>query len=153
MADEAISTENKFADVSANVTETDQPTPVLTWDVPTGTKITVTEGHAAMLAVEQVGGGNLPRGTRLGLAYREPNQLLGQWNVISETEISPFNNLGLKAQESGDNAQRRRFSFDGINGGSITLEDADELALVVVSTAEVDPATLYFHYPAVVQQG
>jgi hypothetical protein len=36
--------------------------------------------------------------------------------------------------------------------GRLTLEDADELALIANSPDVVDPATMFFNYPITVEQ-
>lgn len=147
MSDDTLSAELQFAETHANVAGT--PTPVVTWDVPDGTAITILQGHPAIVDLENVNGNNLPRSSKIGLAYREPGDPLDDWTVISETAIAPYNTLSLKDQQSGDNAERRRVRFDPdrVPGGRLNLADADELALVVLSDAEVDPASIVFNYP------
>lgn len=148
MADETLSTELKWATPETNVA--DEPTPIIVWDVPDATEVTLVEGMEAILDAEkQSGGGNPSRSTRLGFAYREPNDPLNAWTVISDFGIAPFNTLSLKDQQSGDNAERRRVKFDPdrVAGGMLTLEDADELALVALSSDVIDPSTLFFNYP------
>jgi len=147
MTDETLSTELSYATVVQNLA--DNPTPVTTWDVPEGTAIRIAQGHPAILDVDAAGGGNLSRATSLGLAYREPNDPLDAWTVISDFSIAPFNTLSLKDQQSGENAQRRRVRFDPerVPEGRLTLEDADELALVVNGPDQIDAASLFFNYP------
>jgi hypothetical protein len=147
MTDETLSTELSYATVVQNLA--DNPTPVTTWDVPEGTAIRLAQGHPAILDVDAAGGGNLSRATSLGLAYREPNDQLDAWTVISDFSIAPFNTLSLKAQQSGENAQRRRVRFapERVPEGRLTLEDADELALVVNGPDQIDAASLFFNYP------
>ena len=147
MTDEALSTELSYATVVQNLA--DNPTPVTTWDVPEGTAIRIAQGHPAILDVDAAGGGNLSRATAIGLAYREPNDPLDAWTVISDFSIAPFNTLSLKDQQSGENAQRRRVRFDPerVPEGRLTLEDADELALVVNGPDQIDAASLFFNYP------
>ncbi len=152
MTDETLSTELSYATVESNTAG--EPTPVTTWNVPEGTAIKIAQGYAAILDAEKADGSNPARNTKLGLAYREPNDPLDAWTVISDFSISPFNTLSLKQQQSGENAQRRRVRFDPerVPKGRITLEDADELALVVNSPDQIDPATLFFNYPMQVSQ-
>jgi hypothetical protein len=151
MTDETLSTELPYANVQANLAN--NPTPVTTWDIPQGTAITVSQGHAAILDVDASGGGNVSRKTRLGLAYREPNDPLDAWTVISEFNIAPFNTLSLKDQQSGENAQRRRVRFnpERVPEGRLTLEDADELALIANGTQSIDADSLFFNYPMQVE--
>jgi len=146
MTEETLSTEVSYSNVSANVADT--PTPITTWDVPDGTEITLREGLAAVIDADANGGGDPSRSTRLGLAYREPNDPLDSWTVISDFSIAPFNALSLKDQQSGENAQRRRINFDPerVPGGKITLSEADEIALVVNGDV-LDDGTFYFDYP------
>jgi len=153
MTQETLSTELKYATLANNVAN--HPTPVSTWNVPTGATIEIEQGHPAVLTVDKNGGGNMPRGARLGLAYREPNDPLDAWTVICDFSIAPFNALSLKDQQSGNNAQRRRLRFnpERVPEGVITLEDADELALVVLSSSAIDKTTLFFNYPMTVNQG
>ena len=147
MADESLSTELSYATVEANVP--DNPTPVAKWNVPDGSALELSQGHPVILDVEDSGGNDIARSTSVGLAYREPNDPLDSWTVISEFSIAPFNTLSLKDQQSGDNAQRRRMRFvpERVPDGTITLEDADELALVVNGPDAIDPASLFFNYP------
>ena len=147
MTDETLSTELSYATVVQNLA--DNPTPVTTWDVPEGTAIRLAQGHPAILDVDAAGGGNLSRATAIGLAYREPNDQLDAWTVISDFSIAPFNMLSLKDQQSGENAQRRRVRFDPerVPEGRLTLEDADELALVVNGPDQIDAASLFWNYP------
>lgn len=147
MSDETLSTELQYATVSENVAGT--PTPITTWDVPEGIAISIAQGSPAILDVEAKDGGNVSRSTKIGFGYREPNDPLDSWTVISEFAVSPFNTLSLKDQQSGENAQRRRVRFlrDRVPNGRLTLEDADELALLVNGPDVVDPATLFFNYP------
>jgi len=151
MTDETLSTELQYATTEQNLA--DNPTPVCTWDVPEGTTITVSQGYAAILDVEASGGGNVSRSTRFGLAYREPNDPLDAWTVISDFSVAPFNTLSLKDQQSGENAQRRRVRFDPerVPEGRLTLEDADELALVAYGPDQIDASTLFFNYPMQVE--
>ena len=148
--DETLSTELGFATVMENVA--DHPTPVTTWDVPDGSKIELSQGHPAILDVEAQDGSNVARNTNLGFAYREPNDPLDSWTVISDFNIAPFNTLSLKDQQSGDNAQRRRVRFvrEELPNGRLILEDADELALLANGPDVIDPATLFFNYPMTV---
>lgn len=147
MSEETLSAELQFASTSQNVADT--PTPVVTWDVPEGTSIRIQQGHPAIVDLEDTNGNNLPRDSKFGLAYREPGDPLDDWTVISDVSIAPFNTLSLKDQQSGDNAQRRRVRFDPerVPGGILNLEDADELALVLLSSTQVDPASIVFNYP------
>jgi hypothetical protein len=147
MTDETLSTELGYATVEQNVA--DNPTPVSTWDVPKGTAIRIAQGHPAILDVDAAAGGNLSRTTSLGLAFREPNDPLDAWTVISDFSIAPFNTLSLKDQQSGENAQRRRVRFnpERVPEGRLTLEDADELALLVNGPDQIDTASLFFNYP------
>jgi len=152
MPDETLSTSMGEATIETNVAE--NPTPVAVWDVPDGTVWELVEGYPAILDVDADGGGNMPRSTRLGLAYREPNDPLDAWTVLNDFSIAPFNTLSLKDQQSGDNAQRRRVEFDpeAVPGGSLSLNDTDELALVVNSGTQIDPASLFWNYPLTVRQ-
>lgn len=151
MTEETLSTELQYATVEQNIA--DNPTPVTTWDVPEGTAITIAQGHPAILEVDANGGGNVSRATQVGLAYREPNDPLEAWTVISAFSIAPFNTLSLKDQQSGENAQRRRVRFDPerVPEGRLTLEDADELALLVNGPDAIDAASLFFNYPMQVE--
>jgi len=147
MPQETLSSELEYATVSQNVSG--EVTPIVQWDVPDGSEITIREGSAVVFDVDAAGGGSVSRSTRLGLAYREPNDPLGAWTVVSDQQVAPFNTLSLKDQQSGDNAQRRRLTFDPerVDGGSLTLEDADEIALVAVGPDQVDAASVFFNYP------
>jgi len=151
MARETLTSEASYATTEQNTV--DEPTPITTWDVPDGSTVTIREGHAARLDVDASGGGDISRSSRVGLAYREPNDPLGAWTVISDTQIGPFNTLTLKQQQSGDNAERRRFSFDPerVPGGELVLEDADEIALVLLSPDQVDASTVRFAYPVSIE--
>jgi hypothetical protein len=151
MPQETLSSELEYATVSQNVA--DEPTPIVTWDVPDGSEITLREGNAVVFDVDAAGGGSVSRSTRIGLAYREPNDPLGAWTVVSDLPVAPFNTLSLKDQQSGDNAQRRRLTFDPerVDGGSLTIEDADEIALVVVGPDQVDDASVFFNYPVTIK--
>jgi len=147
MADETLSTELGSATVERNIS--DNPTPVTTWDVPDGQAWELVQGYPAILDVEASGGGDMPRNARLGLGYREPNDPLDSWTVISDFSIAPFNTLSLKDQQSGDNAQRRRVRFDPerVPGGTLSLTDSDELALLVVASEQINENSLFFNYP------
>ena len=151
MTDETLSTELQYATAEQNIP--DNATPAVTWDVPKGTAITVSQGHPAILDVEATGGGNVSRATSFGLAYREPNDPLNAWTVISDNSVAPFNTLSLKDQQSGENAQRRRVRFDPerVPKGRLTLEDADELALLINGPDQIDASTLFFNYPMQVE--
>jgi len=152
MTDETLSTELSYATLSDNAADT--PTPLSVWDVPEGVAITITQGHAAILDAEQADGSNPARSTKLGLAYREPNDPLDAWTVISDFSVAPFNTLSLKDQQSGENAQRRRVRFDPerVPNGRLTLEDADELALLANGPDVIDSASVFFNYPMQVDQ-
>ena len=152
MADETLSTELKWASTEQNVG--DKPTAVATWDVPDGVTVDLRQGHPVILDVDANGGGNVERAAHLGLAYREPNDPLDAWSVISEFPIAPFNTLTLKDQQSGENAQRRRMQFDPtrVPNGQLTLEDTDEVALLMNSADLIEESSLYFDYPITVTQ-
>ena len=145
--DETLSTELVSGQTEANVPG--HPTPLAVWDVPDGSKWRIQQGHAAILDVEDVNGDNLPRTSKLGFAVREVNDPLDSWTVLNEFQITPFNQLGIGEQHSGDNAQRRRIRFDPemVPGGTVVLSDTDELALMALSDTEADPASLFFNYP------
>ncbi len=147
MSGETLSTELEYSTVEQNVAN--EPTPVTTWDVPDGAKLRLSQGHPAVLDAANTGGNDLPRSSRVGFAYREPNDPLGAWTVISDVSIAPFNTLSLKDQQSGDNAERRRMRFVSgrVPGGRITLSDADELALMLHSSDQIDTSQLFFNYP------
>jgi hypothetical protein len=151
MADDTLSTELQSATTEANVP--DNPTPVTTWDVPDGEAWDLIEGHPAILNVEDGAGNNIARSSSFGLAYREPNDPLDAWTVICEVPLAPFNTLSIKDQQSGDNSQRRvlRFNPERVPGGRLSLSDADELALVLLSGDTVDPGSLFFNYPLTVR--
>lgn len=151
MPQETLSTELSWASTEPNVA--DEPTPVIKWDIPEGTELTVTTGSPAVMEMLDAGGNNINRQTRFGFAYREPNDPLDAWTVISDTPVAPFNALSLKDQQSGDNSQRRRIGFNSerVPGGSLTLDDTDTLALVVFGPEQVDDSTLFFNYPSTVQ--
>lgn len=152
---EKLSTELKFS--TDETTIIDHPSPVQTWDVPDGNTITIRSGNFAVGYFETSGtnggpsGGNSDpsRGTALALAYREPNDPLKNWTVFTqEVPISPFIDLSLKDQQSGDNAKNRRFVFDpqaaGVDGDSLNFEDADEIALVALGPDEIDGSLSQF---------
>jgi hypothetical protein len=152
MGRETLSTELSYATVVENVA--DEPTPVVKWDVPEGTELAIAEGMALIADFAKKSDGSDPsRSTRLGFAYREPNDPLDAWTVINDFSVSPFNSLDLKAQQSGDNAQRRRVSFERerVPSGKLVLEDTDELALFVNSPDVLDTAATYLNYPIAVQ--
>lgn len=152
MSQETLSTELSYAVAATNVVNL--ASPVVEWDVPESTAITIQEGHAAVLDAAKADGSDVSRATRVGFGYREPNDPLNQYRVISDFSVAPFNALSLKDQQSGDNAQRRRVTFDParVPGGSLTVEDADTLALLAFGPDEIDPATLFFNYPMSVAQ-
>jgi hypothetical protein len=152
MTDETLSTELSYATTEQNTAG--EPTPVTTWNVPEGTAIKIAQGHAAVMDVEANDGSNVSRSSRFGFAYREPNDPLDAWTVISDFSVAPFNTLSLKDQQSGENAQRRRVRFnpERVPKGRLTLEDADELALVANSPDQIDPEALFFNYPIAVEQ-
>jgi hypothetical protein len=117
------------------------------WDVPDGAEVSLESGNFAVADLVTTGGAEPSRSTRLGLAYREPNDPLGAWTVFTlEVPIAPFNDLSLKDQQSGENAQNRRFRFDPeeVDRGRINFEDADEIALVVVGPDTIDGAASQF---------
>lgn len=123
----------------------DVPTPVQSWDVPDGNSVTLKSGNFAVADFQTTAGNSGPSGgssdparsTRLALAYREPNDPLDDWTVFTlEVPIAAFNDLSLKDQQSGENAQNRRFKFDPeaptVDGSRLTFEDSDEIALVAL---------------------
>lgn len=125
------------------------------WDVPDGAKIILYSGRVATGDFTTTADNSGPAGasaepstsTRLGLAVREPNDPLDAWTVITEEiPIGPFNKLTLKDQQSSENAQSRRVRFDPeeVTGGSLTAEDADEIALVALSPDAIDGAASQF---------
>lgn len=145
-------------------TVVDVPTPVQVWDVPDGARVTLQEGLVAIADFETTGGNSGPSGgnadpsrsTKLALAYREPGDPLDSWTVFThELSIAAFNDLSLKDQQSGENAQNRRFSFDPeeIEGRQIGLSDADELALVALGPDNIDGSASQFSYPMNFDQG
>lgn len=147
--------ENSVADV---------PTAVQSWDVPDGGTVTLREGHVAIGDFQTTGSNSGPAGansdpsrsTKLALAYREPGDPLDAWTVFThELGIAAFLDLSLKDQQSGENAQNRRFSFDPdeIEGGAIELEDADEVALVANGPDDIDGSASQFSYPMQFNQG
>ncbi|ELZ22403.1 hypothetical protein C475_17863 [Halosimplex carlsbadense 2-9-1] len=152
MADETLSTEQREATTEANVAE--DPTPVCVWEVPDGQVWELVENYPMILDVERTGGGDMPRGARLGLGYREPNDPLGAWTVFAEFTMAPFNTLSLRDQQSGDNAERRRVTFhpERVPGGSISLTDTDEVALLANSGTVIDPDSLFANYPLNVRE-
>jgi len=147
MANDTLSTELQFA--SQSFSTPDEPTPVTEWQVPDGSELTLREGHPAIIDAETAAGNRVPNGTRLGLAYREPNDPLDAYTVISDFSIAPFNQLSLRDQNSGDNSERRsvRFDPDRVPGGVITLSDSDTLALLAYGSEQVDGTTMFFNYP------
>jgi len=147
MANDTLSTELQFAQKSMSVM--DEPTPVVEWAIPDGSELTLREGHPAIIDAETPGGDPVPNGARLGLAYREPNDPLDAYTVISDFSIAPFNQLSLRDQNSGDNAERRsvRFDPDRVPHGTITLSDSDRLALIALSSEQIDGTTMFFNYP------
>lgn len=152
MTEEKLSTELKWANTAQNIAG--EPTPVTTWDVPEGTEVEIRQGHPAVLEADKVGGGNMPRSTKLGFAYREPNDPLGAYTVISEFSVAPFNSLSLRDQQSGDNAERRRVRFipERVPGGRIVLSDSDDFALLALSGEQIDASSLFFNYPVEIRQ-
>jgi hypothetical protein len=147
MSRETLTSEAQYASTEQNVA--DEPTPVTTWTIPDGSTFTIREGHAARFIVDATGGGDVAASSRLGLGYREPNDPLDEWTVISDAPIGPFNNLTYSDQMSGDNAERRRINFDPerVPGGELVLEDSDELALLLLSPDQVDANSIRFAYP------
>lgn len=118
-----------------------------TWDVPDGGKVTLHSGNFAVADFTTTGGATPSRRTRLGLAYREPNDPLDAWTVFTqEVPIAAFNDLSLKDQQSGENAQNRRFQFDPerVDGPRIEFEDADEIALVALGPDTIDGSASQF---------
>jgi hypothetical protein len=162
MVNQRLTTEEDYS--SDTDSTPDVPTPVQTWDVPDGATIVLREGMVAIADFETTSGNSGPAGgdadpssgTRIGLAYREPGDPLESWTVFTHgLSITPFNKLSLKDQQSGDNAQNRRFSFDPerLDGGQIALEDADEIALVVNGPDAIDGSESQFSYPMEFNQG
>jgi hypothetical protein len=145
---ETLSTELPYATVQENTA--DDPTPVVVWDIEDGTELMIEEGAPLIADFAKKSDGSDPsRATRVGFAYREPNDPLGAYTVINDFSVSPFNTLTLREQQSGDNAQRRRVSFtqDRIPSGALVLEDTDQLALFVNSPDVLDAEATYINYP------
>jgi hypothetical protein len=142
----------------------DVPTAVETWDVPDGGEVTLREKLVAIADFMTTAGNGGPAGgnadpsrsTKLALAYREPGDPLDHWTVFThELGIAAFNDLSLKDQQSGENAQNRRFSFDPeeVQGSRIGLSDADDLALLAHGPDEIDGSASQFSYPMDFNQG
>lgn len=145
---EKLSTELKWSNDKDTVA--DVVTPLQTWDVPDGGVVTLRSGEFAVADFTTTGGNDPNRSTRLGFAYREPNDPLDAWTVFTqEVPIAAFNDLSLKDQQSGENAQNRRFQFDpeAVEGPQINFEDADEIALVAVGPDTIDGSASQFSYP------
>jgi hypothetical protein len=138
--------------VSTSDTTADQPTELLTWDVPDGREIRLREGHAAVADIETTGGSDPSGSTEIGFAYKEPGDPLDAWTVINSEQIGPFATLSRSQQLSDENAERRVFSFDPdrTNGGTISLTDVDELALLANGPDTLDGSTAYFRYPVTI---
>jgi hypothetical protein len=155
MGSDTLSTELSFAELSNNLAG--DPSPLVEWPVPDGSRLTIRQGHPAIVDAETADNNSGPSGnnveptnsTRLGLAYREPNDPLDAYTVVSAFNIAPFNQLSLRDQNSGDNAERRRVDFDPdrVPGGVISLSDSDTLALFALSDDEIKASTLFFNYP------
>lgn len=155
---ERLSTELKWS-VDDN-TVADVPTPIQSWDVPDGAVVRLQSGRVAIGDFTTTDANSGPAGAnadpsrrhRLALGYREPGAPLDDWTIFTlELPIGPFNDLSLKDQQSGENAQQRRFEFDpeaqGVNGPVIGFEDADEIALLALGPDEIDGSASQFSYP------
>lgn len=155
MSSERLNFELKWSNDKTTVPSADQPTALQTWDVPDGNSVTLREGLVAIADLVTTGGNDPSRSTQLGLAYREPGDPLDAWTVITEPlNIGPFIKLSQKDQQSSENAQNRRFSFDPsrVDGSSITFEDVDEIALVALGPDAIDGAASQFSYPMQLNQ-
>jgi len=152
---EKLSTELKWSKDENSVI--DVPTALQRWEIPDGTQVTLRSGQFAVADFETTGGNSGPSGanadpsrsTRLALAYREPNDPLDMWTVFTlEVPIAAFNDLSLKNQQSGENAQNRRFQFDpqapGVSGPQLNFEDADEIALLALGPDAIDGSASQF---------
>lgn len=153
MASDKLSTELSWSGDETSVP--DVVSALQTWDIPDGATVTMRPGVVAIADFQTAADNSGPsgnnadpsRGTRLALAYREPNDPLGAWTVFTEEiRIAPFNDLSLKDQQSNENAQNRVIQFDPdeVPSRSITFEDADELALVAIGPDEIDGADSQF---------
>jgi len=155
---ERLSTELNYSTDKNTVIDT--PTPLQTWDVPDGAVIRLRSGNFGIAYFTTTAGNSGPSGgsadpsraTRLALGYREPGAPLDDWTIFTlEVGISAFNDLSLKDQQSGENAQNRRFQFDpeaqGVDGPVMGFEDADEIALLALGPDEIDGSASQFSYP------
>lgn len=159
-----LSTELDYSTDHNSVPDVAGGTPIQTWDVPDGATLELREGLVAIADFQTSGDNSGPAGanadpsasTELALAYREPGAPLDEWTVFTHgLPIQAFNKLSLKDQQSGENAETRRFSFDPdvIEGRTIGLSDADELALVAYGPDEIDGSASQFSYPMNFNQG
>lgn len=162
MSSQRLSSELEWS--SDNDTTIDVPTALQTWDVPDGASVTLREGLVAIADLETTTGNSGPAGgdadpsrsTRIAFAFREPDAPLDHWTVFShELPVAPFNDLTLSEQQSGENAQNRRFTWDPehVPGSSITFEDADEIAILAEGPDEIDGSESQFSFPMDFNQG
>ncbi len=148
MRDE-LSTEVSYATVTQNTQG--EPTEIVRWEVPDGVTITLREAEALIVDAEDTNGNDLPANARFGLGIRDPDSIVEVPEMIAEFNIRAFNALTLAQQQSGENAQRRRLSFDDrkVPSGQVTVEDSEEIVLfLLVDNVNVDANTFSLSYPA-----
>lgn len=150
MRDE-LSSEARYATVSSNTQN--EPSKIIEWDVPDGVEITLREAQALVFDAQDTNGNDLPADTEFAVGVKTPDALIEVPTFVSEFDIRPFNALSLSQQQSGDNAQRRRLSFDDqkVSTGEITISDSDTIEVWALSGADIDAGTVRFSYPALIQ--
>lgn len=150
-------------DTNGAVSGVDVPEPHVTWDIPDGQEVIFRGGAPIVLDAQTTSGNGGPSGgssdparsTRMAFAWREPGDPLGHYRTFTqEIQITPFNQLSLSEQQSGDNADRRRVVMDPdvVEGRTMTFEDVDTIALLVDSPDDLEGDQIYVSVPAEVRE-
>jgi len=153
-----LSSSSKHVAAAGNDPNLDTPTPIQIWTVPEAQQWAITDGDSAVMEAETTAGNAGPAGanddpalgTQFGLAYREKDAPMNQWEVIAIWAIDAFNQLSIAKQQDGRASDRRLIEFDGrvidADVDTLTFDPDDQIALVTNGDDEMDPDATYFNY-------
>ncbi|WP_115863377.1 hypothetical protein [Halorussus litoreus] len=153
-----LSSSSKHVEAAQNDRTLDTPSPVQIWTVPEAQQWMIEEGDSAVMEAETTADNSGPAGanddpalgSQFGLAYREKDAPMNQWQVFAIWTIDAFNQLSIAKQQDGRASDRRLIEFDdrAIDEGvdTLTFDPDDQIGLVTNCDDEIDADATYFNY-------
>ena len=160
-----LSSSSKHVVSAGNDRTLDIPTPIKIWTVPEAQHWSLEEGDSAVMEAETTADNAGPAGANddpslgsvFGLAYREKDAPMNQWQVFALWSIDAFNQLSIAKQQDGRASDRRLIEFDdrviSDEVDTLTFDPDDEIALVTNCDDAIDPDATYFNYDMTVYRG